>query len=196
MFAVLKQEKDNAAAEKKLRAVFTEEISQLPEDEKKEAESQKPVIEGQIKLLLSPWIRFFLTYDPKPTLMQVHCAVLVINGEKDLQVGADVNLPAIEGALRAGGNHHYTIKKLPGLNHLFQTSKTGALSEYGQIEETIAPVALQLTGDWIVNEALRYPADSGKPMQQATSPSEQFSNGEFRRPLLSRIRWRLGRWRP
>jgi pimeloyl-ACP methyl ester carboxylesterase len=196
LFAVLKQEKDNVAAEKKFREVLAEEFRQLTEDEKKKAESQKAAAEAQIKLLLTPWIRFFLTYDPKPTLMQVHCPVLVINGEKDLQVGADVNLPAIEGALRAGGNHHYTIKKLPGLNHLFQTSKTGALSEYGQIEETIAPVALQLTGDWIVNEALRYPADSGKPMQQATSPSEQFSNGEFRRPLLSRIRWRLGRWRP
>jgi pimeloyl-ACP methyl ester carboxylesterase len=196
LFAVLKQEKDNVAAEKKFREVLAEEFRQLTEDEKKKAESQKAAAEAQIKLLLTPWIRFFLTYDPKPTLMQVHCPVLVINGEKDLQVGADVNLPAIEGALRAGGNRHYTIQKLPGLNHLFQTSKTGAISEYGQIEETIAPVALQLMGDWILNEALKYAVDSGEPAEQLISSSERFSNGNFRRPLLGRIRWRFGRWRP
>ena len=32
-----------------------------------------------------------------------------------------------------------TVQELPGLNHLFQTCKTGAPSEYAQIEETIAP---------------------------------------------------------
>ncbi len=38
-------------------------------------------------------------------------------------------------------------QELPGLNHLFQTSTTGAPSEYAQIEETIAPSALALIGD-------------------------------------------------
>jgi pimeloyl-ACP methyl ester carboxylesterase len=196
MFAVLKQEKDLAAAEKKIRQVLAEEFAGFTEEEKKKAESQKAIIEGQIKVLLSPWMRYFLTYDPKAALMQVHCPVLALNGEKDLQVAAKVNLPAIEDALRAGGNRHYTIKELPNLNHLFQTSKTGAISEYGQIEETIAPVALQLMADWILSEALTYPAESGRPLQQSTTPSEQFNNGKFRRPLLGRIRWRLHRWRP
>jgi pimeloyl-ACP methyl ester carboxylesterase len=195
MFAVVKQEKDTTVAEKKLREVLAEEFSQLTEEEKKKAESQKAAVESQMKLLLTPWIRFFLAYDPKPTLMRVLCPVLAINGEKDLQVAAKVNLPVIEEALRAGGNRHYTIKELPNLNHLFQTSKTGAISEYGQIEETIAPVALQLMGDWILNEALRYPADFDRPSEQFSGPFEQISNGESRRPLLERIRWRLHRWR-
>jgi hypothetical protein len=42
-----------------------------------------------------------------------------------------------------------TTKELPGLNHLFQTCKTGAVSEYAEIEETIAPAALKVIGDWI-----------------------------------------------
>jgi hypothetical protein len=38
---------------------------------------------------------------------------------------------------------------LPRLNHLFQTSDSGAPSEHATIEETIAPSALTLIGDWI-----------------------------------------------
>ena len=60
------------------------------------------------------------------------------------------NLPAIEAALKEGGNKDYTIKLLPGLNHLFQTSKTGAPSEYSEIAETFSPLALATIGDWIV----------------------------------------------
>ncbi|CAN5565342.1 hypothetical protein BH20VER3_BH20VER3_20590 [soil metagenome] len=38
---------------------------------------------------------------------------------------------------------------LPNLNHLFQHCQTGAVSEYGQIEETMSPEVLQLVSDWI-----------------------------------------------
>jgi hypothetical protein len=38
---------------------------------------------------------------------------------------------------------------LPGLNHLFQTSKTGAISEYSRIEETISPLALETMLNWL-----------------------------------------------
>ena len=75
--------------------------------------------------------------------------MLVLNGEKDVQVVAKENAEAIEKALKAGGNKDYTIKVLPRLNHLFQMCETGAVSEYGKIEETIAPVALEAVSDWI-----------------------------------------------
>ena len=94
-------------------------------------------------------MRFFLTYDPKPTLMKVKCPVLAINGEKDLQVPPDENLRAIENALITGGNKDYTIKEMPGLNHLFQTAQTGSPTEYAKIEETVSPAALEFIGNWI-----------------------------------------------
>jgi len=53
--------------------------------------------------------------------------------------------------LKKGGNKDVTVHVLPGLNHLFQTCKTGSVSEYGQIEETFAPVALGEIGDWILS---------------------------------------------
>ena len=74
-----------------------------------------------------------------------------MNGEKDLQVPPKEDLAEIAKALKKGGNTRVTTKELPGLNHLFQTSKTGAVSEYAEIEETIAPEALKVIGDWIVD---------------------------------------------
>jgi len=66
-----------------------------------------------------------------------------------LQVSSKVNLPAIENALKKGGNKNYSIKELPGLNHLFQECKTGLPQEYSTIEQTISPLALETMTNWI-----------------------------------------------
>jgi fermentation-respiration switch protein FrsA (DUF1100 family) len=89
-------------------------------------------------------------YDPGTALRSVSCPVLALNGELDLQVPPAVNLPAITKALEEGGNRDYAVVKLPKLNHLFQTSQTGGPEEYGKIEETIAPVALETISGWIL----------------------------------------------
>ncbi len=109
----------------------------------------QPLLEGHIQAALSPWFRHFLAYDPRPALRKVTCPVLALNGEKDVQVDARVNLKAIEAALKEGGNKDVTIRELPDLNHLFQTCKTGAVAEYSVIEETLAPVVLETIAKWI-----------------------------------------------
>jgi uncharacterized protein len=76
--------------------------------------------------------------------------VLALNGAKDLQVDARVNLQAIEAALKEGGNKDITCRELPNLNHLFQTCKIGSVSEYGAIEETLAPLVLETIAQWIL----------------------------------------------
>lgn len=150
LFAVLKAEPDNAAAAAKLDAVVKEEQAKLSDEERKAVEGLEEAGKAQFKMITTPWFRHFLTYDPAPVLQKVKCPVLAINGEKDLQVDPKQNLPPIEAALKAGGNKDFTIKELPGLNHLFQKCQTGALSEYGQIEETFNDAALAVVGDWIV----------------------------------------------
>ncbi|MFZ1790050.1 MAG: dienelactone hydrolase family protein [Saprospiraceae bacterium] len=87
--------------------------------------------------------------EPADYLTKVQCPVLAINGEKDFQVLPKINLPGIEQALKKGKNKDFTIKELPNLNHLFQNSQTGTFSEYGQIEETISPIALELMFNWL-----------------------------------------------
>jgi pimeloyl-ACP methyl ester carboxylesterase len=99
--------------------------------------------------LLSPWHRYFIAYDPKPALMKVHCPVLAINGSLDRQVPVKEDLDGIRSALKAGGDKNVTIVELSGLNHLFQTAKTGGVEEYPKIQETVSPLALETIGDWI-----------------------------------------------
>ncbi|MGO9480759.1 MAG: alpha/beta hydrolase family protein [Candidatus Kryptoniota bacterium] len=105
--------------------------------------------DASIDQLLSPSYRSLLQYDPHQTLDKLKCPVLAMDGTLDLQVPGEENLKAIGDALKEGGNKDYTIKLLPGLNHLFQDAKTGSPTEYAQIEETISPKALKVIGDWI-----------------------------------------------
>lgn len=83
---------------------------------------------------------------------KVRCPVLALIGEKDLQVPAKENLAAIEKALSAGGNKHFKVMELPGLNHLFQPANTGSPSEYPQIEETMSPKMLKIVADWLLQQ--------------------------------------------
>jgi fermentation-respiration switch protein FrsA (DUF1100 family) len=108
-----------------------------------------PQIEAQIKALTAPWYRYFIEYDPAPILRTVKCPVLAIAGEKDLQVPPKQNLAAIRAALQAAGNNDVEVDELGGLNHLFQTAKTGSPAEYGQIEETMSPLVLDRIARWI-----------------------------------------------
>jgi len=97
---------------------------------------------------LSPWMYFFVTYDPVPVLERVRCPVLALNGSNDLQVLPE-NLEIIRKALEAGGNRQVTVKELPGLNHLFQTCESGSPTLYGTIRETFSPAALREIGEWV-----------------------------------------------
>jgi uncharacterized protein len=132
-------------AAKKLWEIYDE----LSEDNIKRLNWPKGRHDAQIKQVLNPWWRYILGMDNKSILKKVKCPVLAIYGEKDQQYPGK-NIPVIEEALKEGGNKNFMIKKLPGLNHLFQTAETGSEYEYIRIEETIAPQALQVITDWIL----------------------------------------------
>jgi hypothetical protein len=108
------------------------------------SEAAKQVLLAQTT---SPWFRYFLRYDPAPNLRAIRVPVLAMNGSLDRQVPPVENLAAIKTALK--DDNDTTIVELPGLNHLFQTAKTGAVGEYAEIEETVAPIALDRMATWI-----------------------------------------------
>jgi len=149
IFGILRETADATEAEKLVRDIVAEQLAKADAPTPEAKQTLQTQAEGQIKALLSPWIRYFLFYDPAPALTKVKCPVLALNGEKDLQVEPKQNLPPIEAALKEGGNGDFTLRELPGLNHLFQHCETGSPSEYGKIEETFAPDVLELIGDWI-----------------------------------------------
>ncbi|GAB5551435.1 MAG: alpha/beta fold hydrolase [Saprospiraceae bacterium] len=108
-------------------------------------------IQGAVKQFTAPWMRFFLAYDPAPTLAKVQCPVLAINGGKDVQVVAEQNIPGIEEALTQGGNENFTVKVFPDLNHLFQKAETGQVDEYEKIDETVNVAVLEYVTQWILD---------------------------------------------
>ncbi|REH01209.1 alpha/beta hydrolase family protein [Flavobacterium aquicola] len=112
------------------------------------------MVDNQIKTfaeqITSPWTTGFLKLDPSIALEKVKCPVLALNGEKDLQVPADVNLEAVKAALVKGGNKNVTTRKLPNLNHLFQECQTGSPDEYAAIEQTFSPIALEEISKWVL----------------------------------------------
>jgi len=136
---LVETENDQATLEKEIRAKMNGEV---PEAQ----------IGMEIRQFTSPWFRYFLTYDPATALRKLTCPVLAINGSLDKQVLPAQNLPAIRKALEEAGNKHFEIEELPGLNHLFQTAKTGSPAEYAQIEETMSPVALEKISAWILKQ--------------------------------------------
>ena len=121
---------------------------ELPDLKIPEGKTVKDFINLQLAQL-TPWMLTFIKYNPAATLEKVKCPVLAIIGSNDLQVPPKENLPAIENALKRGGNKNVTVKELPGLNHLFQECKTGLPQEYSVIEQTISPIALEIMTNWI-----------------------------------------------
>ncbi len=109
----------------------------------------QPEIEISVRQLDTPWFRYLANYEPVPALEKTKCPVLVLIGEKDLQVNPKLNLPPIEAALTKGGNQDFTVTPLKGLNHLFQECETGSPGEYGSIDQTFSPKALNLIEQWI-----------------------------------------------
>lgn len=101
--------------------------------------------------LETPWLRFFLGYNPAPTLEQIKCPVLALEGEKDINVVASQNVSAMKTAFARGHNHDATVRALPGLNYLLQTAKTGFAGEYESIQETMSPAVLNIIGVWIAD---------------------------------------------
>jgi pimeloyl-ACP methyl ester carboxylesterase len=96
------------------------------------------------------WFKYFIQFDPQPYLTKLRkVKVLALNGSKDIQVVSQQNLPAVRSALIEGNTKTFETQELPGLNHLFQTCKACTVTEYGQLEETISPVALQTITNWL-----------------------------------------------
>ncbi len=140
VFEILEDNTDDEIAKEKIRQTYIQIYGQGPSQELLDAEAQA---------WTSPWMRFFILYDPGPTLAQVTCPVLALFCELDIQVDPNENLPVMEYILSRAGHTDYLVHELPQLNHLFQTTETGAVEEYAQIEETFAPAALDFIGAWI-----------------------------------------------
>lgn len=146
---IVKTETDKKQVAQRINDEIAAYIATLGELDKKRFEPAAGAVKAIMPMYTSAWYRYFIMFDPLTVLKNVKVPVLALNGELDLQVPAKENLDLIGAGLK--GNADVTLKAFPNLNHLFQTTKTGLPSEYGQIEETIAPEVLKTVSDWIVS---------------------------------------------
>ncbi|MGH8016432.1 MAG: alpha/beta hydrolase family protein, partial [Candidatus Zixiibacteriota bacterium] len=149
-FNTLKTEPNLDSARAKIKAMMIDKVAMLKDDEKQTLGLTEQIVTSQIEGFTSPWFKAFLTYDPIPTIQRVNCPLLVLYGELDLQTPPEQNAKMIEQALLESGHKDYTVKILPGMNHLFQTAAIGSPKVYGIIPETFSPIALETMSEWIL----------------------------------------------
>jgi hypothetical protein len=114
--------------------------------------SKQKFVTAFSKQVSNPWFNYFLQYNPDDYLIQLKAKVLALNGDKDVQVTSAANLAGLEASLKKSKSPQYNIVALKGLNHLFQHCNKCTVNEYGELEEAIAPEALEAIGNWLVKE--------------------------------------------
>lgn len=161
VYSVVRQERDAVKAENVIRKLLADYFKSLSEEEKQEAEKLPFAFtpnkaETLITVFNGPWYRFFLAHNTTQVLESINVPVLVLNGDRDWIMTPEKAFPALRSAFERSGNSNYKFVELSGLNHAFQTCRTGALTEYATIKETLAPVVLKTIGDWILAETSQH----------------------------------------
>nr|WP_315035140.1 alpha/beta fold hydrolase [uncultured Chryseobacterium sp.] len=149
IFDIVKKSSDIEQLKTDLRSNLQKFLHENPDFKKPDNMTADEFIHLQIETYATPWMQYFMRYNPVNTLKKVKIPVLALNGEKDLQITPKENLNAIKRALRKAGNKDMTIMELPNLNHLFQESDTGSPQEYQKIEQTYSPMALKEVLHWL-----------------------------------------------
>ena len=148
--AVIKAKSDSAARVA-AKAIFDAWAKKTPQEmvQATTGISSEKDLNDMVDVYRSPWMMYFFQYDPAPYISKMKGKVLVLNGEKDIQVASKPNLTGWRSSLAKSGVKKYDIMELKGLNHLFQHCKTCTVPEYAQLEETFAPEALEAIGAWL-----------------------------------------------
>ncbi len=125
---VLKASKDQASAEAELRTFVPAEF---------------------IPFVASPWVRFFVTYDPRPSIERTHCPVLGIYCENDVMVSPTTNARALRLALVRGGNTTFDVETFPETNHMLQPASKRQAMDFTSSAFSIAPPIMEKLTTWL-----------------------------------------------
>jgi uncharacterized protein len=151
---VVKGESDLDKAAIAMKAIMETYFATLPATIKTESELfmfaiKESNAESMIAFFNSPTYRYWLEHNSVFDLNILRMPVLAMNGDLDFVTASHIQLPIIKNALQHAGNRDITIVEMPKMNHWFQSCSTGAMSEYGTLEETISPIVIKQMADWI-----------------------------------------------
>lgn len=98
------------------------------------------------------WTKYFLAYDPIPTLKKVKQPVLIMQGGTDQQITPE-QAPLIAQALHDAGNRQVTMTTFPERNHLFLKDPIGFPSDYVKLKNgKIDGEVMGVLADWVVKQ--------------------------------------------
>ena len=149
LFGAVLSESDPMKLEERLRAAVGEFKASLSAAELAATPGFDQQMEGEIRRMMVPEMQSMIRFDPQPYLAALKCPVLAMFGSMDAHVPASQSVRAIAAAMTEASSQDYAVVSLPGMNHLFQTARTGAVAEFATIEETISPLALETIGAWL-----------------------------------------------
>lgn len=154
MLEVIRSEPDEARRRQQIRETLLAGLEEMTPEERAgqgiPPGQEAAWVDAQVAQVGTRWFYEFIRLDPRPALREVRIPTLALFGELDLQVPPRGNEENMLAALRAAPVTDFSVITMPRLNHLFQTAKTGAPSEYALIEETFAPAALEVMTGWIL----------------------------------------------
>jgi len=138
------------------KKLIIEQIDYLPDNVQAQITDKEAYANFQaqsvVKQMKSPWIQFYMTYDPKPTLEQLECPVLMLFGGLDTQITVAQNKAIMEEAL--ANNKNVETKVFENANHLFQKAKTGSPMEYSTLEKEFVEGFEEYLSKWILEKGV------------------------------------------
>lgn len=149
LYAVIKNPKSNDL-KSEIKTILSEELKKLPKEQLPPESEIEKMLESEAKQISNPWFVYFLKFNPDDYWSKLKIPVLALNGSLDSQVTSKENLAGIKSSLEKAKNKSFEIIEFPNLNHPFQEAKTGAVSEYAEIEQTISPTVLDKMSTWIL----------------------------------------------
>ncbi|MDQ2769517.1 MAG: hypothetical protein M3Y54_03340, partial [Bacteroidota bacterium] len=136
MLEIVRQMPDNAQAQAILSNMMRQRYPNIaPAD-----------LQASVQALTTPAYRSYLAFDPLPTLAQVQCPVLLMQGDDDTEVNATANLAQLRKGLRT--NSRVAELRLPGLNHAMQIVKDAAVG----FEAPLSPDVLTDIQSWLSSQ--------------------------------------------
>ena len=153
---------DEATLTLAMRALVDAQLDCVAKPKPPEATIESTVKQG-LAQVSSPWMRTFIALDPAPAIRHISVPMLILFGERDVQVSPARNLPPYQtGILECPLKPMIVI--VPKANHLFQPARTGMPDEYAAIKVEIDPEVLKKISDWVVSTT------SSQPSSQPTGP--------------------------
>ena len=153
---------DEATLTLAMRALVDAQLDCIAKPKPPEATIELTVKQG-LAQVTSPWMRTFIALDPAPAIRHISVPMLILFGERDVQVSPARNLPPYQDGILACPLKP-VIVIVPKANHLFQPARTGMPDEYAAIKVEIDPEVLKKISDWVVSTT------SSQPSSQPTGP--------------------------